>query len=119
MKNFKTGTLIAIAAGGLFVSACKKDGSNAPVEPTPAGEEAAAPSSEAAPTPQEAAAPAPGGDEKVSKVDCAGINACKGQGGCATANNGCAGQNGCKGQGVVAMTEEECKAQGGTVSAKK
>ncbi len=31
--------------------------------------------------------------------DCKGMNACKGQGGCKTGNNGCKGQNSCKGQG--------------------
>jgi hypothetical protein len=56
-----------------------------------------------------------GGDE----VRCAGINACKGQGGCAGAHNACAGQNGCKGQGVVKTTEAECKAKGGTVAAEQ
>ena len=52
-----------------------------------------------------------GGDE----VRCAGINACKGQGGCAGAGNSCAGQNSCKGKGVVKATAEECKSKGGKV----
>lgn len=31
--------------------------------------------------------------------DCAGKNACKGQGGCKTASHACKGHNECKGQG--------------------
>jgi len=51
-----------------------------------------------------------------AKVHCYGINACKGQTACATANNNCMGMNACKGQGWLATaTEEECKAKGGTV----
>lgn len=50
-----------------------------------------------------------------AKVQCLGVNACKGQSDCATANNGCKGQNACKGQGVKAMTEVDCKDAGGTV----
>ena len=35
----------------------------------------------------------------TAKHDCAGKNACKGQGGCKTATHACKGQNDCKGQG--------------------
>lgn len=50
-------------------------------------------------------------------VACLGVNACKGQGACATAENACAGQNACKGHGVSKVaTEAECTEQGGTVS---
>ncbi len=56
-----------------------------------------------------------GGD----KVHCLGINACKGQGACATAQNDCAGKNACKGKGVVLTSVADCKAQGGTVQAEK
>ena len=56
---------------------------------------------------------------KEAKVKCAGINACKGKGGCSSATNGCAGQNGCKGKGWVEATEKECKDQKGTVVADK
>ena len=48
-------------------------------------------------------------------MQCLGVNACKGQSDCATANNGCQGQNACKGKGMKVMTEAECKAAGGTV----
>jgi hypothetical protein len=34
-----------------------------------------------------------------AKHDCAGKNACKGQGGCKSSKNGCKGKNDCKGQG--------------------
>lgn len=35
----------------------------------------------------------------MNKHDCAGKNACKGQGGCKTATHSCKGKNECKGQG--------------------
>jgi hypothetical protein len=56
---------------------------------------------------------------KEAKVKCAGINGCKGKGGCASATNDCAGKNGCKGKGVVEATEKECKDKKGTVVAEK
>lgn len=52
---------------------------------------------------------------KEAKVKCAGINSCKGKGGCASATNDCAGKNGCKGKGVVEATEKECKDKKGSV----
>ena len=57
------------------------------------------------------AADAAGGDQVV----CDGINACKGQGGCAGAGHACAGKNACKGQGHTKTTEADCKAKGGKV----
>jgi hypothetical protein len=56
-----------------------------------------------------------GGDE----VRCAGINACKGQGACASAHNECKGKNACKGQGITMTPAEQCKAKGGTVAPEK
>jgi len=56
-----------------------------------------------------------GGDE----VRCAGINACKGQGSCASAHNSCAGKNACKGQGITKASTADCKAKGGTVAPEK
>ncbi len=100
MKNLKTGTLIAMAAGGLFFSACKKD-------------EAASTGGD-----KPGAAPAPTA-EKSAKVDCGGVNECKGQGTCKQEGHGCGGQNECKGKGVVTMTESDCKAKGGTITATK
>ncbi len=52
-------------------------------------------------------------------VHCAGVNACKGQGGCKSAHNECKGKNGCKGQGVVEMSKADCTAKGGKVEAGK
>ena len=53
-----------------------------------------------------------GGDE----VQCAGINACKGQGSCSGAGHSCSGKNSCKGQGwVKASSEKECTDKGGKV----
>ena len=115
--NIKTGTMIAIAAGGLFVSACKKadkkqDEPANKMEMTPKPDQG---SSAVAPKPDDTK---PEATEQVSKIDCAGVNECKGQGTCKTATSGCGGQNECKGKGVLAMTEAECKAKGGTIANK-
>jgi hypothetical protein len=42
------------------------------------------------------------------KVHCGGVNACKGQSACKSANNACKGQNACKGKGFLEMTQKEC-----------
>lgn len=52
----------------------------------------------------------------ADEIRCAGINACKGQGSCASAHNACKGQNGCKGQGIVKASAADCKSKGGTVA---
>jgi hypothetical protein len=44
-----------------------------------------------------------------AKVHCAGVNACKGQSACKSANNACKGQNSCKGHGFLEMSKAECK----------
>ncbi|MCI0574457.1 MAG: hypothetical protein L0Y66_27300 [Myxococcaceae bacterium] len=66
-------------------------------------------------------AQAPQGKEQKAAektVKCAGVNACKGQGGCASAKNACAGKNACKGQSFSEVSsEKECKDKGGTVMA--
>ena len=48
-------------------------------------------------------------------VNCAGVNACKGQGICAGPESSCAGMNACKGKGVIALSAEECRKKGGKV----
>jgi hypothetical protein len=45
-----------------------------------------------------------------AKVKCEGVNACKGQSACGTANNACKGQNACKGAGYLSLTKAECDA---------
>ena len=47
------------------------------------------------------------------KVQCQGVNSCKGKSACHGANNACAGQNSCKGKGWIQTTEKDCKAKGG------
>ena len=49
------------------------------------------------------------------KVQCQGVNQCKGKSACHTAANSCAGQNSCKGKGWIQTTEKECKAKGGKI----
>lgn len=53
--------------------------------------------------------------EAPAKVKCGGVNACKGKGGCKSADNDCKGKNGCKGKGFTEMSEKKCKAKKGTV----
>lgn len=49
-------------------------------------------------------------------VKCQGINSCKGQSKCKTAESACAGQNSCKGKGWITVpSAEECIKQGGKV----
>jgi hypothetical protein len=45
-----------------------------------------------------------------AKIACNGVNGCKGQSACKTAQNECKGMNACKGQGFVEMTKKECTA---------
>jgi hypothetical protein len=44
-----------------------------------------------------------------AKIHCSGVNSCKGQSACKSANNSCKGQNSCKGKGFLEMTPTECK----------
>jgi len=50
------------------------------------------------------------------KVQCSGVNDCKGKGGCKSATNDCKGKNECKGKGWVSMSKKDCDAKGGTVA---
>ncbi len=43
-----------------------------------------------------------------SKIHCLGVNSCKGQSACKSANNACKGQNSCKGKGFLEMTKQQC-----------
>jgi hypothetical protein len=45
-----------------------------------------------------------------AKVQCSGVNSCKGQSACKSANNACKGQNSCKGKGFMEMTKADCDA---------
>ncbi|MGV6857751.1 MAG: BufA2 family periplasmic bufferin-type metallophore [bacterium] len=56
-----------------------------------------------------------GSSAKQATVHCMGVNSCKGQTACNTANNACKGQNACKGKGWLPMTKSQCEAKGGTV----
>lgn len=113
--SLKHGIMIAMAAGALFASACKKADETKASGTTSPPPTAAKPAGTGAPAAMPAATPPA---EKSAKVHCTGINACKGQGGCKTAANACAGQNGCKGQGFIDVgTEDECKTKGGAVMA--
>ena len=51
----------------------------------------------------------------AAKAPCYGVNSCKGQSTCKTANNDCKGHNACKGQGMVMKTASQCKKMGGNL----
>ena len=44
------------------------------------------------------------------KVQCEGVNSCKGTSACASAENSCKGTNSCAGHGWLEMTKAECDA---------
>ena len=51
------------------------------------------------------------------KVQCMGINSCKGHSDCKTATSDCKGLNSCKGQGwMEKASDKECLDAGGTVA---
>ena len=52
-------------------------------------------------------------------VHCAGVNACKGQGQCASAENACQGMNACKGRAWVEMSKADCEKKSGKIVAPK
>lgn len=54
-------------------------------------------------------------DKTEAKVQCAGVNSCKGKSECSSAKNGCGGKNACKGQGWMSMSEKQCLEKGGKV----
>ena len=54
-----------------------------------------------------------------SKVNCYGVNSCKGHGKCKTAKNSCKGQNACKGQGFMKMSAKKCAKLKGTTEESK
>lgn len=58
-----------------------------------------------------------GANAQKAEVQCFGINACKGQAACKTAQNACKGQNSCKGKGfVMAASKQACTDKGGTLT---
>jgi hypothetical protein len=61
------------------------------------------------------AAFAPMAQAEDAKVQCSGVNSCKGQGECKTTTNACKGQAACKGHGWISLSKAECDAKGGKV----
>jgi len=51
----------------------------------------------------------------TAKIQCAGVNSCKGVSECKTANNACKGMNACKGQGFLSLASADCTDKGGRV----
>jgi hypothetical protein len=54
-----------------------------------------------------------------AKIQCEGVNSCKGHGDCKSARNACKGQNGCGGQGFLMMSQAECDAAKAKAAEKK
>lgn len=50
-----------------------------------------------------------------AKVDCYGVNSCRGQGSCNTPTNSCQGLNSCKGKGVIKLSQSDCLKRGGKI----
>ena len=56
----------------------------------------------------------------AEKVNCYGVNKCKGVGDCGGKGHSCAGENACKGQGYLKIDKETClKIAGGRLTAEK
>jgi hypothetical protein len=53
-----------------------------------------------------------------AKVQCYGVNSCKGESDCKSGNHDCKGMNSCKGQGFKDLTKSQCAAQHGSLSPK-
>ncbi len=53
-----------------------------------------------------------------AKMHCMGVNACKGQSACKSAQHACKGMNSCKGQGFLEMSKADCKAAKAKAKAK-
>jgi uncharacterized membrane protein len=49
-------------------------------------------------------------EAEEAKIECQGVNACKGQSACKTAESECSGLNSCKGKGFLKLTKAECDA---------
>lgn len=67
------------------------------------------------------AADAPKGSSGVAigasdKVHCYGVQSCKGNSDCKTAEHSCKGQNACKGHGFKGMPAKDCMEKGGVIA---
>ncbi len=51
----------------------------------------------------------------MAKVQCSGINSCKGKSSCQTADSACKGMNSCKGKGWIPESKADCMSKGGKV----
>ena len=51
----------------------------------------------------------------MAKVQCLGINSCKGTSSCQTADSACKGLNSCKGKGWIPESKADCLSKGGKV----
>ena len=67
-----------------------------------------------------AGAPGSASAEETEKVNCYGVNKCKGAGACGGKAHSCAGENTCKGQGYLKIDKETCLSiEGGRLTPQK
>ena len=90
MRNSVKGAIVATAVAAMFSMAFAGDAASQPTKKAPAKKAAA-------------------------KIHCMGVNSCKGQGACASADNSCKGQNSCKGKAWIETTAKQCTDQKGTI----
>ncbi len=58
--------------------------------------------------------------DEAEKVNCYGVNKCKGAGACGGQGHSCAGENACKGQGYLKVEKETClEIEGGRLTPQK
>lgn len=99
MKSSVKGACLATAVAGLFMAgACVKTTTTTTSGSGSADDDAMSTSTGAA-----------------EKVECWGVNECKGQGECgsAAAGTSCAGTNACKGKGWISLSKQDCLEKGG------
>jgi len=67
-----------------------------------------------------AATPGSASADDSGKVNCYGVNKCKGTGSCGGKGHSCAGENACRGQGYLKIDKETClKIEGGRLTPQK
>jgi PBP1b-binding outer membrane lipoprotein LpoB len=87
-----SGIALASAAAALLLAGCSSTGGYASAKPVVKAQKAS-----------------------MAKVECSGINSCKGKSSCQTASSACKGLNSCKGKGWVPETKANCLSKGGKV----
>jgi hypothetical protein len=56
--------------------------------------------------------------DDAGKIQCEGVNSCKGKGDCKGTKNSCEGKNSCKGQGFKEMSKADCEKAKAAIASK-